>query len=372
MRSLQEQLVYVKGHPTGFDYLRLTLSMSVIIWHSISVCYGVDAETPFWTGPARPFIFFILPSFFALSGFLIAGSLERNNIPTFLTFRAMRIFPALTVEVLISALIIGPLVTVVALTSYFSSPDFYRYFLNILGHITFYLPGVFEDLPVSGVVNKQLWTVPVELHCYIVITILALLGVARRPFRLFAVTLVTMALFAMLSFAGVKKPAFDGAAPSYLLILSFLCGAVVYLMRQRVAFSWTLFFASTAAYAALVMSADTLYLSTFPVAYMTVFLGLQNPPKTIFIRGADYSYGIYLYGFPLQQGISYLFPHQRIWYFNALGGVALAFACAYLSWTFIESRVLSERKSVLSLVSSACARISRLLNKPLPQLPGSR
>src|SRR5271167_5053386 len=169
MRSLQTQLDFSRNHPTGFDYLRLILAISVIVWHSVLVCYGPAAEFYFWTGPPRPSIYFILPSFFALSGFLVAGSLERNKIHEFLTLRIMRIFPALTVEVTISALIIGPILTTSPWREYFYSYRFLAYFLDIVGDIHYQLPGVFNNLPTPNFVNAQLWPIPFDLACYMAI-----------------------------------------------------------------------------------------------------------------------------------------------------------------------------------------------------------
>jgi peptidoglycan/LPS O-acetylase OafA/YrhL len=87
--------------------------------------------------------------------------------------------PALTVEVLLSALVLGPVLTTASLENYFLSADFRLYFLNILGDIHYHLPGVFLSNPVT-VVNGQLWTVPWELVCYIVLAALAVTGVFRR------------------------------------------------------------------------------------------------------------------------------------------------------------------------------------------------
>jgi peptidoglycan/LPS O-acetylase OafA/YrhL len=116
---LQDQLDAVHDHPSGFDYLRLVLAISVIVWHSVAVCYGGVIQAEFFGGPLRPLLYSIVPAFFALSGFLVASSLERNKIPQFVTLRIMRIFPALVVEVFISALVIGPLLTTFTWRMYF-------------------------------------------------------------------------------------------------------------------------------------------------------------------------------------------------------------------------------------------------------------
>jgi peptidoglycan/LPS O-acetylase OafA/YrhL len=356
MRSLQTQLDFGRSRPTGFDYLRLFLAISVIVWHSVLVCYGPDAELYFWTGPPRPLIYFILPSFFALSGFLVAGSLERNNITEFITLRVMRIYPALAVEVAISALIIGPLLTTIRWQDYYSSNLFFVYLLNVIGDIHYQLPGVFHDTPTPDYVNAQLWTIPFELACYIAIVILAIIGIAKRPIWLFSINFGGVLVITFLPQLGLCD------IPPYgplggLLVFSFLFGVSLYAMRRRIACSLSLFLMSTLAYCVFVMNLNFIYLSALPAAYMTVFIGLQNLPKTAYIRVADYSYGIYLYGFPLQQAICYLFPTYRIWYVNALGGVALALILARLSWTIVESRVLSKRQLVLSFVSTQVGRL---------------
>ncbi len=108
----------------------------------------------------------VLPAFFALSGFLVSTSLFRSKtIFEFVTLRVVRMMPALFGEVLISALLLGPLLTAFTIQEYFSSRQFYVYWLNIIGEIHFQLPGLFLDNPDPGRVNLQLWTIPLELKC---------------------------------------------------------------------------------------------------------------------------------------------------------------------------------------------------------------
>jgi peptidoglycan/LPS O-acetylase OafA/YrhL len=354
--TLQSQLILVRNRPTGFDYLRLTLALSIIVWHSVTICYGPLAEGYFWTGPPRPIIYLLLPSFFALSGFLVAGSLERNTVLDFLTLRITRIFPALAVEVLISALVIGPLLTKVTWRSYFFSDEFRSYFLNLFGNIHYFLPGVFIDNPTPRYVNAQLWTVPIELYCYVFLTASALFGILKIKNGLLV---GIMSAVMILTFSAQLKilPTPPFSPDVGFLTLSFLFGVSLYIMRREITYSWFLFSISTAMYLFLCMNKNLIYLSALPLTYSIIFLGLQNPPKTPFIRGADYSYGVYLYGFPLQQTVCYLFPSHRFWYVNAASGVALALVCAYLSWTFVESRVISHRMSCVSFVATQVERL---------------
>ena len=150
--------------------MRLWLAISVVFVHSPTTTNGVD---PFLTTPLNCYFRAVLPMFFALSGFLVAGSLERcKTLLTFLGLRVLRIYPALAVEVVLSAFLIGASVTTYPLHDYFTAPLLFHYLRNSFGDIHFFLPGVFNTNPWPGMVNFQLWTVPYELFCYALLTAL--------------------------------------------------------------------------------------------------------------------------------------------------------------------------------------------------------
>ena len=175
-QSILQRSISTHGRSTGFDYLRIVLALAVIVWHSFPLSYGPQAEVAKDTSVfAELLIGIILPMFFALSGFLVSGSLERNSsMVIFIGLRAIRILPALCVEVLLSALILGPALTTLTLHTYFVDKRFITYFLNIIGDIHYRLPRITIN-PTPDVVNGQLWTVPWELKCYVALTVLALL-----------------------------------------------------------------------------------------------------------------------------------------------------------------------------------------------------
>jgi peptidoglycan/LPS O-acetylase OafA/YrhL len=76
-----------KGFGPGFDFMRVFLAVSVLGWHSVQVSQGTLAaaqNTPFW------FVdYSILPMFFGLSGFLVAGSGQRLSTKNFLVNRGL-------------------------------------------------------------------------------------------------------------------------------------------------------------------------------------------------------------------------------------------------------------------------------------------
>jgi peptidoglycan/LPS O-acetylase OafA/YrhL len=351
--------------PSGFDYMRMGLAIAVIAWHTILVCYGRDAETPWWTGPLRPIPYFIVPSFFALSGFLVAGSLDRNDIPSFLTLRVLRIFPALVLEVLLSGLILGALLTTLPLGEYFSSPTFWAYFRNMVGDIHFYLPGVFEANPAPQV-NVQLWTVPYELECYLAITLLALIRLHRRPWLLMGILVaVCAAKFGQQVVTGNFTVA-DFHPPGRMIVICFLFGVALQRLQAKIPATLPFFLLAAAATWACLALPEAVYLAPLPVAYVTVYLGLLNPPHSWFTKAADYSYGLYLYGFPVQQMISFLLPDQRHWYINLVLSLIGAGLFAALSWHLAEKRVMEKKKPAILAVRGFVERIPllRLLVAP--------
>jgi peptidoglycan/LPS O-acetylase OafA/YrhL len=64
------------------------------------------------------------------------------------------------------------------------------------------------------------------------------------------------------------------------------------------------------------------------------------PKKLPFIFDGDYSYGMYLYAFPIQQTLTHLMPDHRHWWLNILIAVPTTFAFSYLSWHLIEKHAM--------------------------------
>ncbi|WP_314946285.1 acyltransferase [Bradyrhizobium cosmicum] len=357
MASIEDKWEATKGRPAGFDVLRITLAIAVILWHTVAVCYGLAAEQWFYGGPLKPLVWLVIPAFFALSGFLVAGSLERNNLPSFVVLRLIRIFPALTAEVMISAMLIGSFFTTLPLSQYFTDPDFFRYFLNTIGDIHFYLPGVFSDLPVPNMVNSQLWTIPHELECYLAISAAALIGLTKRHrLFLFAVLFIIIAL-ALRDLLG-GKPGSPAAPPGRMLVLAFLCGVALFLNRSRIAYSPWLFLASAAGFVVSVLASTRAGedLAAIFIAYLTVYLGLLNFSTGPIVKVADYSYGVYLYGFPVQQTVAQLWPDHRVWYVNFGLSLAATLVFAIASWHLLESKVMARKKIILAFVSTRADR----------------
>jgi peptidoglycan/LPS O-acetylase OafA/YrhL len=359
--TLGQKMVQFGGHTRGFDYLRFGLAFLVLCWHGVKACYGPDAERALLDSPLHGLICLILPMFFALSGFLVCGSLERTRkLAPFVVHRVLRIVPALAVEITLSALILGPFMTQLPLAEYFSDATFYRYFLNIIGFIHFVLPGVFASNPEPYTVNASLWTIPYELECYIMLVIVAGLNLLRRVRLLTIMVLLSWIGFTgLLLWRGSVADAMQSGPPGRLLVVSFLAGNIVYLLRDTLRLSRTLLAIAAVSSYGLLSWPETAFLAPLPVAYLTACLGLMNPPKIPVLMDGDYSYGLYLFAFPIQQTYSALFPSARIWILNVGVTVALSLCYAFMSWHLIEKPILRHRKAITGKVDSAIAALRK-------------
>lgn len=352
--TFQDKMQSAGGMTTGFDYLRIGLSVAVLGWHANALTVrSLELDEALWSGPFRFLPAAIIPMFFALSGFLVTGSLGRTRLHQFVTLRFIRLIPALAVEITLSALIIGLVFTTLPASQYFSSPEFYAYFLNIVGDIHFYLPGVFVEEPAQGLVNGQLWTIPFELECYLALVLLALVRATRRRFAFVAVVAVVSLVLTVRVLLGHPISSVTHA-PGRALVFCFLAGVVFHLYRDVVPHSGRLAILSAVAAAAFLQIADLSYLSAFPVAYLTVYLGLMRPPAIPF---GDLSYGVYLFHWPIQQSVIHAFPGISSVWLMILISLPLTAFCAWLSWTWIEKPVLLRKKPILAAVDRVWAAI---------------
>ena len=353
--SLDQKLEDSRYRPSGFDYMRLILAVSVIIGHTATVAEGEAAGNAFFNGPLQGYWQMVLPMFFALSGFLVAGSMVRSQtIVTFLGLRVIRIYPALAVEVFLSAFLIGPFVTEVPLSTYFTDHRFWRYLVNVTGHISYVLPGVFNHNPKPDIINWQLWTVPWELGCYLALTGLVLVRLKRNRNLIFAGILLVAALSiakSIFSHANLLAP-LVGHVWGPDLILYFLCGVGAYLFRETIPWSPAVGVASIVVTVLLLkFSPLGQYLSLASMTYTTVFLGLCNPRRSAILVLADGSYGIYLYGYAIQQFVAWAFPWSRVWYLNGLVALPLSILFGLASWFVVEKPAMKLRDKLKTLES---------------------
>ena len=333
----------------GFDAVRLALASGVIIWHCWPITSG-DKQPPAH-GPVWGIVYLIVPMFFALSGFLVAGSASRLSLLDFATSRALRILPALTAVTAASILLIGMTLTSLPRLVYITRPETMLFWLNSVGLNRPTLPGVFEHNP-SPLVNASLWTIPWEICSYILMGFLLATGRARSALApmvgilaLFAVEAAYRSLPVHIVFE--KQIAGDGGK----LVCFFLAGAALYNLRNHVRVSSVLaggcaaFIIACAFTGGASRATETWFeiLSVPVLAYLVIWLGLQPIRLPKALNGADLSYGVYICGFPIQQAVVAMTgTHQPL--IVLVIAAPMTLLAASISWRFVESPALRLRK----------------------------
>jgi peptidoglycan/LPS O-acetylase OafA/YrhL len=161
-RGLGNSRDITRHRATNFDFLRLLAATFVVYGHSYPLTGRVS---PSFCG--NGFGSLGVKIFFSISGYMIASSwLHDPHFGRFWLRRALRILPALTVVVLLSVVVLGPLLTNLPLSIYLYSPQTFYYFYNLVLYINYDLPGVFDQNIFPHAVNGNLWSLPAEVFMY--------------------------------------------------------------------------------------------------------------------------------------------------------------------------------------------------------------
>lgn len=277
--------------------------------------------------------------FFTISGYLVSESWARDpHVGRFLIRRSLRIFPGLIVCTLLSVFLLGPLLTTFSLRDYFAHPHTWAYLKNVFLHISFHLPGMFENNRLHAV-NGSLWSLPAEFFMYLVVVFLGLFARLRKE-----VVLSALALWLPLSFFWAMKP----GTPPWIVYATdvrhvvmpgayFLIGMAFYvydLKRYFTVANMTLAFVLLFCMERWIPALPVV--SWFVLPFVVLGFGFSYSEKlALFTRYGDFSYGVYIYAFPIEQALVSLYPKYGIaTYMTAVTVLTLMFAA--MSWHWVE------------------------------------
>ena len=332
------------GRDNNFNLIRMLAATGVMVSHAFPLALGPGTREPFQhllkgdnLGRACVFVFF------AVSGFYITRSFLTKREPArFVLARILRLYPGLAV-MLLTTLAVGGLWFATDPAAYWSQAAGYAVErLTFTGHGD--LPGVFAANPYPGAFNGSLWTLRYEVACYIGVLVAGLLGIFDRP-RLFAVLALLFVVCCLLG------PRISGRSDIRFLLylgLPFLIGSAFCVWQRRIPLCPAI--AAVLVVLAVMAHPTPLFRPLFvlALAYATFCLGFARIPLLDrYNRVGDYSYGIYIYAFPIQQGMA------ALGFVTPIGNLAAAFPvtllCAILSWTWIESPALRLRPTAARL-----------------------
>jgi peptidoglycan/LPS O-acetylase OafA/YrhL len=347
------------GHDNNFNLLRVLAAFAVLYSHSYALTDGKGASEPFRSLLGMSLGGIAVDIFFVISGFLVCGSLlRRQSSVDFLKGRFYRVFPALLVMVTLTVLLLGPLLTRLSIAEYFASKDVFKYFYKnatLLGGVTYKLPGVFESNPYPLAVNGSLWTLPEELRMYgYLLGLWLLLGLLRdRRLLVFRGAVLAVCVVAMVMRLLEVSQGGEGGATLRLLSM-FFAGAALQIAARRVPLDWRIFLAMLGGLIAGAAVDSRMFAAAFVLflPYMVLFLAYV-PSGAIrgYNRVGDYSYGLYLYAFPIQQALAALLPGIGLWSMVALATLGTTL-CAVASWHMVEKPALARVRTKATRLSS--------------------
>lgn len=346
------------GRRNSLNFLRLVFATMVIAAHAVSAGgFGTGVIHGRLTlGTVGVF------GFFAISGYLVAQSASRNSVGRYLWQRFLRIFPGFWVCLIVTAFLFGAVGWFevprhpmgCGLTCFYQNRSIpyviHNFFLRINDP---YLKGTLGHYPL---INSPLWTLFYEFLCYLILAALALVGLLRRRAAVLSLTTLLWVAEGYVVIAQHQSGlSFDEQS---LLSLApvFLTGTVVFLYRGFIPDSgWIALSLGLAAFASLyvplgqttfgpitnfVVVGSSIDLFAPLVVYPVLWLGTHLPLHKVGAKN-DYSYGLYIYAFPVQVFLA-------TWHVPSAGFLPYFVAClaatapfAVVSWWLVERRALS-------------------------------
>lgn len=360
MRRLGDVL---SSRDNNFNLLRMAAASMVLVSHAFALTTGSGRSQPLYKTYGCTPGSIAVDIFFVSSGLLVTASLlRRRSALAFAAARVRRIWPGLAVVVLLTVFVLGPAFTTRPASEYFSAHQTWGYLLytlTLFNGIGYHLPGVFETNPWKLTVNGSLWTLTYEVRAYAFL-LLAWVAVARmRSGRAFAAVIATVfaGCFAV-HIADLDYHTLEDSISR--LYAFFFCGSALCVFARHVPLSH-----AGAAAAALVLATGAGHPPWFEVAYSFslpyLVLWLAYVPGgwlRHYNRLGDYSYGTYIYAYPVQQIVAAARPGIAVWPMVALSAAA-TLALAVASWTLVERHAIEWRQRQRKQAPQGVASASR-------------
>lgn len=320
----------------SLNAIRLLLAATVILSHSWWLGgYGPEPDP----GAVKLGSWAVL-GFFGISGYLITRSRARaTSAWSYCRARILRIFPGLAVCVTVVSFLFAPLAARLAGKNY-SILDAIRFCVTNLsagtpGVAVRGIPGTLDGNNDPGSWNGPLWTLFWELACYAVIAIV--LGLLRPELGRIALLVPFLAGTAFV----FSLDAGWGPVPTpqdwpLIPVLSFLAGSLAYLYQDMIPANPAI----VALAGAMVVLVSALGFASslvhVPLSLFLVTGSLYLPLSGVGTR-FDISYGVYIYGWPVQQVLASLGLHSIVPPLGfAAAALVLVAPLARLSCRYVE------------------------------------
>jgi peptidoglycan/LPS O-acetylase OafA/YrhL len=367
---------YARSRDNNFALLRLTAALTVVLAHSRPMLGLGPAEQDFLLDHlGRAFGPIALDWLFVTSGFLVTASLfQRGDLNHFLWARALRLYPALWLCLPLTVLVLAPLLSTMPAKDYYASKETWTYFwrgATLFNGIRYTLPGVFENNPLKGAFNGSLWTLPVELRMYALCAV-AWLAFSWRPALRVPALKIVAPIVALFLYVPIVRRFSQGIEINNVdvAVFMFFMGATLYFWRDKASLSWASFVALPLLVSGAALIDRDLAFAVYLLCSAPFLLHLAYLPRGKIRKvndWGDYSYGIYIYAFPVQQTLALLFPNMPLAAMVLASG-GISFAIAWCSWRLVEKRAMEMK----TFCADATQRLLDRIGARVQAWPGVR
>ena len=331
----------------NYDFLRLFAALCITFTHSFNLLKQDDEEYLMkLTNQKIDFSFIGLCIFFTISGYLIAKSVVASpTLKNYFWKRFLRIQPLLIVVCIFSVFILGPIFTSLNVIDYFKNFNAYTYFRNVIPFfgVQFGLPEVFSNNVREEGVNGSMWTLVVEERLYLIVGLLFFLkGNKKKWFVYFVGLLNIVYLIHRIFFNSHLIEYLNGIHVYYALI--FLNATCLYLLKINFLKNLLLLLFTTP----LILFLAQFSALNQPIQVIIIpllIIGIANikAPTNNIGKYGDFTYGIYLFSFPVQQMLIALKVVKSNPSLLFIFTLIIVIPMAILSWHLIEKKMLLKR-----------------------------
>lgn len=346
-------------HHNHFNLIRVFAATLVLVSHSFALSTGNPALEPLRQSLGMTWGTIAVDIFFITSGFLVTMSLfKRGDFKIFVWSRILRIYPGLIIALLLTVAITSLFFSAVSPLEIWSQPQTWKYLAKnaVLvwpGRGEFSISNTLIGVPLSteqgSPLNGSLWTMPVEIRMYAYLAVGYLIVGWLLPRLTFSIdreqiAKVVLPVVALISLAVDlrRTPSATHELVQHMFTMFFV-GAALWSLNINWRGKGLLAAGAIVAIvvAALVDRHAFFVVYTLTLPFIVLALAYSSQPRLlVYNRIGDYSYGIYIYAFPVQQWCAYAWKGiDPIAMIVVSFAVTLAFAIG--SWHLIEKRALA-------------------------------
>lgn len=303
---------YSDSRDNNLNLLRFLAAFAVVWSHATLVVTGETVTEPLMQETGYTLGHLSVNVFFIISGFLIAQSLQRSkDLIEYFVARFLRLVPGLFVTAIVTALVIGPFMSELGAAGYFSQLATWTY-VPLTSSMLIdngELPGLFANAPSTFEVNGSLWTLRWEAMAYVGLALLGSAGLLATRLRFGVFFGLFLAIYIAITMWTDLRETIGAVDHIMRFGLCFLLGTFAYVYRNKIPV--TLLIGLPLVLLPVLLRETGVYQLALVLAMGYAVFWLAYVPNGLvrkFNGWGDFSYGIYIYGFPVKQVMISLFP----------------------------------------------------------------